>query len=374
MNTPLNRLYKTKLALLAWIALAVGAGLLLLAAWAPSVDSWAWIARLPVATIGETLLGIGLIAIIFEFISRQDAEERDNERLRTILREEAPAIRDAVVEGFAFTPESLTNVASPETLDRVVENCLALRLGDRTLAAEVYSDIRKQVVQAPTRCFDAKVGITLTPWSGGPKTGPGSMFEATIRWEYEVEPLTTPMRFSCVSNEQEYRELLQDPTSTTTWYFAPSSQLDAASPEVFELLHFSVDGHEQRIRRTSRKGAQVYTVQAGPELEAKNRHKVSYAFRVLVRREGRLLHLDIGRPTRGLNLQLSYGGCGIQAVKVVDHIASATRPQISRLPATAPTPSVSLAFDGWVWPRSGVGFVWTLSTHRKNNQRTEEHA
>lgn len=43
----------------------------------------------------------------------------------------------------------------------------------------------------------------------------------TIRWEYRLQPTTSTMRFACVSNSEEYRELLQDPTTTITWYFEP---------------------------------------------------------------------------------------------------------------------------------------------------------
>ena len=95
------------------------------------------------ADIGSALFTTGLIVIAFEYIDQEDAEVRANQRLRKILRQEAPAIRDAVVDGFAFAPDSLTNVASPETLDKIVENCLAIQLGDQALAKEIYADVRE---------------------------------------------------------------------------------------------------------------------------------------------------------------------------------------------------------------------------------------
>ena len=33
---------------------------------------------------------------------------------------------------------------------------------------------------------------------------------------------------------------------------------------------------------------------------------------------------------------------------------------LSRLPASEPTPSVFLRFDGWILPKAGVAFVWVL--------------
>ena len=39
--------------------------------------------------------------------------------------------------------------------------------------------------------------------------------------------------FSCVSEAEEYRELLRDPTSAGVWYFRPAAGLNAGSPDAF---------------------------------------------------------------------------------------------------------------------------------------------
>ena len=67
---------------------------------------------------------------------------------------------------------------------------------------------------------------------------------------------------------------------------------------------------------------------------------------VLLQHHGPLLHLDFPHPTKGLKVHFAYGGCGIRRVNVVD-IASSRRPGLSELPASAPTPSIGLRFDGW---------------------------
>jgi hypothetical protein len=55
---------------------------------------------------------------------------------------------------------------------------------------------------------------------------------------------------------------------------------------------------------------------------AKRTLAISYTYRVLIQQQGHLLHLDISRPTKGLRVELAYGGCGIRRVNVVDYIAS----------------------------------------------------
>jgi hypothetical protein len=164
-----------------------------------------------------------------------------------------------------------------------------------------------------------------------------------------------------VSDLDEYRELLQDPTVMKVWYFEPLGTLDGASEEAFQLTEVAVDGRAVRPRRTTRAGAQVDTVNLGAEAVADGRTMtISYTYRVLVQRHGHLLYLDVSRPTKGLRIQFSYGNCGIRYVNVLDYVASSRQPQVSRLPATEPTPSVAIGFDGWVLPKAGVAFVWVL--------------
>jgi hypothetical protein len=362
MASPLQRLYKTKLALLATISTVAGFALLALSHWISSHPAWLTSGGL-VNDVGANLFTIGLLGIFFQYIGAADQEQDDDDRVRRMLKQTAPDIRDAVVEGFAFAPDSLTDVASPDTLDRIIENCLAIRLGDHDLARDAYTDLREQVIRATPRWYDAHVSVVLSPWENGPVAGSGAMFVATIKWEYRVVPDSPVMRFSCVSDPDQYRELLQDPSSAAAWYFEPVGELDGASPEVFQLLQFSVDGRSLTGRRTTRTRSQVLTINIGSQAVAARRPvTVSYTYRTLVQQSGHLLHLDVSRPTKGFHAEFWYGDCGIRYVNVLDYIAGARQPRIAQLPASDPTPSVEVSYDDWVFPKGGVAFVWVLDS------------
>jgi hypothetical protein len=360
MTSPLQRLYQTKLALLATISTVAGVALLLLGHWSGATPAWIWLTDLPVTDIGSALFTTGLIVVAFEYIDRKDADHRANERLRKVLHQEAPAIRDAVIDGFAFTPDALTNVASAQTLDRIVRNCLAIQLGDRTLADDLYTDLRHQVLRATERRFDMHISVALSAWDQGPATGKGAMFVATVRREYRVKLSDSVLRFACVSDQDEYRELLLDPTSTDAWYFEPIAGLDAASPEVFELVQFLVDGQPRPIRRTKRTGTQIFTVNTGGQADSPDEVQISYTYRVLVQRHSHLIYLDFGKPCKGVQVEFSYSDCGIRYVNALDFIASAQQARVTRSPKAVPTSNVTVGFDGWVFPKSGVAFVWVL--------------
>jgi hypothetical protein len=90
--------------------------------------------------------------------------------------------------------------------------------------------------------------------------------------------------------------------------------------------------------------------------------RVAYTYRTLIRQQGHLLHLELRQPTRRVSVRVRYGGCGIEKLSVLDYFSSSRRTSVTPGPATLPEPSVSVDFDGWAFPRSGVALVWVLST------------
>jgi len=70
-------------------------------------------------------------------------------------------LRDAVIEG--FTDPTLPRALSPRVLDRVIENSMAVRLGDTELARDVYLDIKEQLARANIRRYNLDITATLAP-------------------------------------------------------------------------------------------------------------------------------------------------------------------------------------------------------------------
>ncbi|WP_314410150.1 hypothetical protein [Streptomyces sp. DSM 40484] len=360
MTNPLDQLYKTKLQLIAVLAVVGGIACLMLAHWSATASVPGWLTVLPLSEIGSTLFGTGLLAVFFEYVDRKHGEERTDQRIREAVRKEAPAIRDAVLDNFAFNVETLKGVASDETLDRIASNALGLRLDDAALAQDVYTDVRNQIIRAPERWRDMNISVELAPWENGPTSGHGSMFVATLRWEYRVTPASSTMRFACVSDPDEYRDLLRDPATASSWYFDHSAPVAASSREAFELVQFMVNGKARTIRRTERQGAQLYSASLGTDAMTGDEVTITYTYRVLVQRHGHLLYVDLPRPTKGLNIRLAYGGVGIRRVNTLDFFASAESAHVAESPSSVPARSVDVSFGGWIFPRSGVAFVWVL--------------
>lgn len=194
----------------------------------------------------------------------QDSEVRATERLERVLAAATPAMRDAVIAGFAFEPEDLARVATPETLDKIVTNGLAIRAGDPQFANDLYGELLKQAITSPERLSDVRISIRLS-MDRSTAVGRAPLFITTVRWEYELKPWFQTRRFVCLSDIDEFRDMAQDTTATSAWYIKPQLGADAGARESFELVSFAVDGDERPIRRTAKQGSQTYTVNLGQE-------------------------------------------------------------------------------------------------------------
>ena len=367
MHDLLLRLQRLKMVMTVVVLITIGVGLITLD---KRIDTWAVGALLksvPWSELGAILVGTGLLSVWIDQIFRREKEASDELRLRRILQDQAPAMRDAVLEAFAANDEDLARVATPVVLDQIVTNSLALRLDDAQFAAEIYHDIRDQAIGASERWHDASVSVDLSPiapktyWTPAKARRAPKLFAVTVRWEYTTVPSNAERRFACLSDRSEYRELAQEREATSVWFINPAGGIDALSQDTFELLQFAVNGEPRPIRRAVRKHGQVYTASVGAEhLAAQQPVTISYTYRTVTTQHGHLLHFDIEQPTRNVRLEFNYGGCGIAHVSVLDLIASVRATRIERTPTSLPSSAIRVELDGWIFPRSGFAFVWVL--------------
>lgn len=371
----LHRLRKVKAVLLA-VALTLGGILLMmLSGWLDHLDlgAWSWLHSLPLGELGGTLFGAGLLSTLFEYTFRRDQEQATLEQFRQIIHEQAPAMRDAVVEGFAIHPDDLKRVANPELLDDIASNVMALRLGDDQFARELYTDIRDQAIRAAERWYDVEVRVRLS--SALERSTIGTpLFNVTVEWEYTTVPSGSVRRFVCTSDRDEYRELLLDIPATSPWLMKPRPGMNAASKESYELLELTVDGRPQSIRRTARKTGQTYSVQLDTAARSGEPVRIRQVFRTITPTWGHRVFFELPQPARNMSLTLDYTDTRIVDMRVSDTVAMSRSSQIVRTPASVPGRVISINAPGWLLPKAGFAFTWTLDTELPHDAEHREAA
>lgn len=357
------RLRKTKAALLA-VGLTL-AGILLIMAngWLSALDleEFAWLHALPLGELGGTLFGAGLLGTLFEYSFRKDQEEATVEQFRAIIKEQAPAMRDAVIEGFAIHPDDLKRVANPELLDDIASNVMSLRLGDEQFAREIYRDIRDQAIHAAERWYDVEVRIRLS--NAVARSAKGTpLFDVVVEWEYTTVPSGLIRRFACVSDRDEYNDLVLDAPATAAWFMTPRPGMDAADREFYELLELTVNGEPQQITRTARKTGQTYTVHLGAAAQTGEHVRIRQVFRTVTPTWGHRLFFEMPQPGRNVSLTMDYTNTDIADMRVSDTVGALVPPQVSELPHAVPGRVISIESPGWLLSKAGFAFTWTLKS------------
>ena len=354
-----HRLRRLKAALLAVSFTLAGILLMMLNAWlAPlRLGDWQWLHALPLGELGGTLFGAGLLSTFFEYTFRRDQERAVAERFRQTIRDEAPALRDAVIEAFRFDRQDVARIATPELLDDLVRTSLGLRFGDPAFGREVYADIRHQAMAAEERWYDARVDATLGI-PRGRSSAPTPFFDLRVRWEYTVTPRHRFRKFAVVSDRQRYDQLVAERGETSVWYRRPVPGLAVSDPEVFALEQFTVNGTPVPFTRQVDRVSQVYTVDLGEQvIQQEQAVVISFSFRTRTLRSGHVVHLDIDRPTRGLDVELRYDPEQVGQMRILDFASIGEGGRLTQVPNT---PTLRYRYDGWLFPRAGMVFVWTL--------------
>lgn len=339
-----------------------------------------WISTNVLVNVGGGIFTTGLISVTGLMVSagleerRRGIEETQRkEEVRAIFRQEADVMRDAVIDGFAVNPEDLARVASPELLDQIATNVMSLRLGDAQFASEIYRDIRDQAIRAPERWHDVEVDLRLSTIVERSTKG-APLFDLTVQWEYTTVPSHTVRRFACVSDRDDYNELRQDIPATSTWFMQPRPGMDPSDRKFYELLELTVDGEPRPIRRSARKSGQVYTVDLGTTADSDTPVRIRQVFRTVTPTWGHRLFAELPQPARNMSVTMDYTNTDIADMRVSDTVATARPVQVSRTPASVPGKVITIDATGWLLPKTGFAFTWTLDSELPRGRERREAA
>lgn len=340
-DTSSNRVFGLESALFAIIAIVLGIAFVAIS----QISTLRRIEWLPLRELGFAAMGTGTVAVVFEYLARRDWIRR---------------IVEAVLRGFAASPQDLARLLSDNAVDAIAENSLALRLGNRALAAHIVRDVTTQVAQAQGRLrFDAVVSINLTPWTT--PNGTNSFYMASVRCSYRTEaPLGEPQQFAVVSDADRYRQLLHEPNTIAAWIFAPHAGMTAASPEVFTLDRFDINGTAQPITHAATPNERTFTVHPEPDAApAGELYTVAYEYRALLDRTSLGFRFDVAAITHRLNLNFTIYDPTVAAIDPLIHIPSYQAASVRTSRSTGTSTSATVTVETWIMPITGINFLWT---------------
>jgi len=127
-----------------------------------------------------------------------------------------------------------------------------------------------------------------------------------VQWDYTVTPSHPVRKFVCTSDRDEYNDLISDAPATSAWFMTPRPGFPASARNSFELVQFSVDGEERKIRRSERKAGQTYSVDLGDDVVRDGRAvRINHTYRGEMPQDMQAL------PERGCSPVVSRAGVSV---------------------------------------------------------------
>ncbi|MGW4521071.1 hypothetical protein [Amycolatopsis sp. NPDC004378] len=362
-DSVLQRLYRTQLKLLGTIVTAAGV-ILMFVARIPAVKQLPVLEFIPFNEFGSTLLTLGLIGVGWDYVRARDLEQRTDERLDQSHKRNNPAAANAVVAALTANPDTMRTLLAPDAIRALIESGITVESGDDApLALDTYRQMRRMFTEASERRYNTRVAITLSPFRDGPARGAGAMFVVTQQWEYSARVLELA-RFYSVPTYADYHASQADLHAAQVWMFEDTDTLNAASPEVFELVGFTVDGHPARITHDTGDDQQSYTATPAMSVTGTDTAgglvRIAYTFRALVPAAGHLLTLDFDKPSSNIEVTLTHAATDIHRVNLTPHLGSTGGRMVRSEPDTAAM--IAIRHDGLIAPGAGLAYTWTLAS------------
>ena len=84
-----------------------------------------------------------------------------------------------------------------------------------------------------------------------------------------------------------------------------------------------------------------------------------------------MVHLNIDRPTKGLEVEMKYDASIISSVRLMDFASRGDGGLVSQEIDAA---VLRYRYDGWLFPRAGLVFAWTLVNEEQGGAPRQETA
>lgn len=261
-----------------------------------------------------------------------------------------------------FIPGEEKSVAR---IDTMIRSCLKARTTDPAFADAIYYEMFETLFGKENRQLELRMGfrydirISEPPDGDAPPDGDTGYFRVTTHIEYTKTLRDTLFIIGCARNNEQLSALFEEERCEYRWLLnGTDSPLMAGD---FSVSRVRVDGVDVPVisAESTRRGYEVLC--GGDKLKEFLNRQVRVAIEIETKKDrgGRMFPVYLAYPTRGMDISFRYEGTGLKNVREVSFFAGRhPYPDVT----TNEGRSIELKIDDdeWVFPNSGVTFVWDL--------------
>jgi hypothetical protein len=359
-------LYRRSLFLAGLLGTVLGTVSVVVASYSDNNWTHDWKGNVPWRDMGSALLSAALLLFVFEWFVRAVVSVRTQEELRSVLAIQLPEIRHAVVQALELDPTSVRGSLSDEALETLTLNTLKLRVGDELLAENAYGTLVQLLSKAHAVRHNMRVGVTLRPPTPPNDASADVYFVGQFTFEYRTVLPQARLSFACVYLADEFDAILADGAWDSLWRTAIVGK---RPNRMFDVEWVRVDGRAVQANPAAIEGGNGFIASADwlEPLVGTEVH-VEYRVSLLILRSKHLLTLQVPFPCSSFVAELEYQATDISSMSVLPFFTSRSGiPHIAFAPdgSTRPT-SVRVSQPDWIFPVSGVAFVWSFDSIPEN--------
>ncbi|MBN1829815.1 MAG: alanine racemase [Deltaproteobacteria bacterium] len=244
-------------------------------------------------------------------------------------------------------------------INEILRSCLKTRAHDADLGDAIYYEMFETLFGKRDRQLELRQNfrydIRISEFSD--RESAADFFRVRTRVSYRKVLRHERFIVACARDGTDLAELFEDERCEYRWLLGYGA--DGISFRDFTVRSVRIDGDEVPIISAGQTG-RGYEIWCGSgELSGKIGREVAMEFEMETRqhRKNNLFSVYLVYPTRGLDVSFDYGDTAVGNVREVCFFAGKQpRPLVERCEGR----SVSISVDAgeWIFPTSGVAFVW----------------
>jgi alanine racemase len=251
-------------------------------------------------------------------------------------------------------------------IDNIIRHCFQTRARNEELGDAIYYEMFETLFGKEDRQlelrndFRYRIQVTeFTPDEGVPDPLRRDYFKVTTHVEYTKAIRNAHFMIGCALDNAQLASFFDDKQCEYRWLLNPGEGL---IPERdFRVNRVRIDGEEVPVIRmeNTKRGGEVWcgSEELGKKLNCQVR--VEIEIETKQRKSNRIFSAYLVYPTRGMEISFQYGGANIHNVRAVGFFAGKhPYPETTREEGQSIT--LRLGNDAWIFPTSGVTFVWDL--------------
>ncbi|MDD5100530.1 MAG: alanine racemase, partial [Syntrophales bacterium] len=251
-------------------------------------------------------------------------------------------------------------------IDGIIRRCFQTRARNEELGDAIYYEMFETLFGKKDRQlelrndFHYRIRVTEFPTEEG-VSDPLSQdcFRVTTHVEYTKAIRNPVFMIGCALDNEQLAAFFEDRRCEYRWLLNPGEGL---SPDRdFRVNRVRIDGEDIPLIRTenTKRGCEVWCGSEELRKKVSRQARIEIEIETKQLKSNRLFSAYLVYPTRGMEISFQYGGTGIRNVREVGFFAGKhPYPETSREEGESLT--LRLGNDAWIFPTSGVTFVWDL--------------